>query len=89
MANIGSEVERALNWKKKNNPEYSMHALERALELLVLTLESPKNKFRLKEIARTKEILLDYFLGSNEFGTTEEALRKYFFQFAYALRLSR
>jgi hypothetical protein len=38
MANIGSEVERALNWRRKNNPTYSQRAFERALELIDLTL---------------------------------------------------
>ena len=31
MANIGSEVERALNWRAKKNPGYSQKAFERAL----------------------------------------------------------
>ncbi len=30
MSHIGSEVERALNWREKGNPEYSRKALERA-----------------------------------------------------------
>ena len=34
MANIGSEVERALNWKTRNNTAYCQQAFERALELL-------------------------------------------------------
>jgi hypothetical protein len=44
MGNIGSEVERALIWKAKNNPDYSMRAFERALELLDLTLGSCKKR---------------------------------------------
>lgn len=38
MANIGSEVERALNWKAKDNILYCQQAFERVLELLDLTL---------------------------------------------------
>jgi hypothetical protein len=37
MANVGSEVERAISWRKKNNGEYGRMAIERALELLELT----------------------------------------------------
>ena len=37
MANIGSEFERALNWRAKDNADYSRRAFERALELMDLT----------------------------------------------------
>ena len=86
MANIGSEVERAFQWKEKNNHGRSSKAFERALELLDLTLECPNNKFRLKEIARTREILVDIFLCGNLFLSSENSLRKYFLEFAYAVR---
>ena len=43
MANIGSEVERALAWRAKNNAEYFQKAFERAIELIDLTLEHPRN----------------------------------------------
>ncbi|MGA2091197.1 MAG: hypothetical protein ABSH12_07055 [Endomicrobiales bacterium] len=86
MANIGSEVGRALNWKTKNNVLYSQKAFERALELLDLTLDDAKNADRLKEVARVREALVDYFAGTNEFSSTEEAWKKYFFHFNYAAR---
>ena len=86
MANIGSEVERAFHWKEKNNPDRSMKAFERALELLDLSLDSPKNKFRLKEIARSREFLVDTFLDENQFASSSSSLRKYFLQFACAVR---
>jgi hypothetical protein len=38
MANTGSEVERALSWKQRGNAEFSTRAIERALELLDLTI---------------------------------------------------
>ncbi|OGW84743.1 MAG: hypothetical protein A3C35_01250 [Omnitrophica bacterium RIFCSPHIGHO2_02_FULL_46_11] len=87
MANIGSEVERALNWKAKNNEDYSKKASERALELMDLTLASTKSPARLKELARTREVLVDYFDGTNEYKSTDESWRKYFFYFTYAARL--
>jgi len=34
MANIGSEVSRALNWRKKEKEELSHEAASRALELI-------------------------------------------------------
>ncbi len=39
MSNIGSEVERALNWQAKGNLAYSQKVFGRALELLDLTLD--------------------------------------------------
>lgn len=86
MANIGSEVERALNWKAKDNIAYSQKAFERALELLDLTLASAAGHARLKEIARAREALSDYFAGSNQFNSTEASWRRYFLPFAYFVR---
>ncbi len=86
MANIGSEVERALNWKAKNNPDYSRKAVDRALELSDLSLAVPFKFPKLKEIARAREILVDYFYGPNQHGSTEASLRKYFAPFNYAAR---
>jgi hypothetical protein len=86
MSNIGSEVDRALTWKAKNNVEYCQKAFERALELLDLSLESTSEFPRLKELARTREGLVDYFWGDNEYRTTENQWRRYFLYFALALR---
>ncbi|MDP2912939.1 MAG: hypothetical protein Q8N91_02910 [Candidatus Omnitrophota bacterium] len=86
MAGIGSEVERALNWRAKNNSAYCRRALERALELLGLTLEGMTDFARLREIARVREAIADYFFGENYFSSTEELWRKYFSHFTYAAR---
>ena len=86
MANIGSEVERALNWRKKNNAGYAQKAFERTLELIDLTLESTATFAHLKEIARLREALVDYFFGTNQFMSTESSWRSYFSHFAYAVR---
>ena len=86
MAHIGSEVDRALNWKSKNNAAYSEKAVGRALELLDLSLESTQEFPRLKELARTREALVDYFLGSNQYQSSENVWRKYFLSFTIAFR---
>jgi len=44
MANIGSEVSRALKWMEKGNPEYSRKAAARALELLELGIDCAARK---------------------------------------------
>lgn len=86
MANIGSEVERSLNWRAKNNLVYAEQAFERALELTDLTLSDARNVLRLKEIARLREAMVDFFMGTNQFSSTEHSWRKYFFYFTYAAR---
>ncbi|MBM4177441.1 hypothetical protein FJ208_01405 [Candidatus Gribaldobacteria bacterium] len=84
MANIASEVGRALKWKNKDK-ENSLLALWRALELIDLTIIDPKNKKRVWELARAREVLLDYFLANNQYGSTDKNLANYFdiFTFAY------
>jgi hypothetical protein len=89
MANIGSEVERALKWREKHNIEYSDRAFERALELVDLTLEYPDKRSHLKELARLREALVDYFCGANEFRSSESSWRKYFSPFTFAARGNR
>ena len=86
MGNIGSEISRAINWKNKGNEEYSRGAVVRALELFDLTLDSQKGLRRLREIARAREVVVDYFWGDNEYGSTETSMRQYFDWFALAAR---
>ncbi|MBI4707325.1 MAG: hypothetical protein HY761_05315 [Candidatus Omnitrophica bacterium] len=86
MANIGSEVNRAINWKNKNNLEYSRQAFERALELLHLTISDQKNKKRLRELTRVYEVLADYFAFDNEYGSTDQLWQNYFLAFNYLAR---
>lgn len=86
MANIGSEVERTIKWHGKDE-KYSKLAFERCLELIDLTVSDPKNKNRLKEILRTREALVDYFVGENTFKSSDSLWRNYFYGFNYAARI--
>jgi hypothetical protein len=89
MANIGSEIQRAINWRDKN-PTYSKMAFERALELIDLTVSDKKNHTpgRLKEILRVRELLTDYFYFDNFYKTNDKMWQNYFFAFNYAARLN-
>lgn len=89
MANIGSEVSRALNWKRKNNEKYCLKSVVRALELLTLTIDSVTVKSHIKELTRLREAILDYFYGGNEFCSTEVLWEKYFNHFNLAARKGR
>lgn len=88
MANIGSEVERTILWRQKNK-EYSQKAFERCLELSWLTIADPKNKRRLKELARLREVLVDYFVFDNQYSSSDKLWRGYFYPFNYIARLAR
>lgn len=89
LGNVGSEVSRAINWKNKDNSQNSWKAFERALELLDLTILDAKNITRLREIVRTREVLADFFVGQNQFKSTDISWQKYFGYFAIAARKNR
>lgn len=86
LANIGSEVERTISWKKKGNREYSQKAFERALELLEFSRSAPLPFATQKELARIRELLVDWHLGTNEYGSTDASWQRYFHAFTFAVR---
>jgi len=86
MANIGAEVGRSINWKNKNNVKLAKNALYRALELIDFTVADEKNKNRLSEILRMREVLVDFSIGENIYNSTEEGLNKYFSYYNLAAR---
>lgn len=89
MANIGSEVERAIKWKNKKNSEYQNLALERALELLDLTVTDGRNRKRLKELLRTREALVDFLAFNNTYQSKDQDWKNYFFNFNFAVRSAK
>jgi len=54
-----------------------------------LTLADAKNKRRLREIARTREALADYFAFENIYGSSDKKWKDYFFIFNFAARSGR
>lgn len=88
LGNVGSEVSRATRWMSRN-PELAQNALYRALDLLDLTLGDPRLRetpARLREIARAREVLVDFFAGTNQYQSTAPSLQRYFDAFAVAAR---
>lgn len=86
MANIGAEVGRAINWKPKDK-HYAQLAFYRALDLLAQTKSDPKNKTKLTELCRLYELLVDWWLGGQEYGDADYDWNKYFYSYNYAARL--
>ena len=89
LGNIGSEVGRACRAKSQGNEQRFEGALNRALELFDLTLADKRWQGRLKEITRAREIVCDFLVGDNEYGSTAESLDGYFLPFAMAARRDR
>lgn len=91
LGNVGSEVGRALRWKTRN-PQISQRAFERALELMDFTLDDPRHRCSpacLRELARAREVMVDFLAGSNEYQSTADSLQRYFDAFAVAANLAR
>lgn len=87
LANIGSEVSRAL--RSKGNQMRYWGAVTRALDLFYLTIEDPRWKKRRREILRVRELFAAAALGSDEFKTTLQDLDRYFDCFAWLARSGR
>lgn len=85
MANIGSEVERAIKWRGRN-AALSRSAFERGLELLWLSIDDPGNRSRLRELTRLYEVLVDYFHGENQYRSSDMLWQRYFRPFNWAAR---
>ncbi|MEK7497146.1 MAG: hypothetical protein AAB657_04590 [Patescibacteria group bacterium] len=83
LANIGSEVGRALNAQASGNTARQESALIRAFELFDLTIGSASIRpSARREAARARELVVDWFYGGNEYKTNPEMWNKYFNEFA-------
>jgi|SRR5678815_4751854 hypothetical protein len=90
LGHVGSEISRTLRWKNRN-PVIAQGALQRALELLDLTLADPRHRrsvTRLREIARAREVVVDFVAGPNQYNSTGPSLQRYFDAYALAARKS-
>lgn len=85
LGNIGSEVGRAAKWQGKDEALFG-GAVSRALELFDLTLEDPRWRGRLREIARAREVFCDAISGGALYKSAIADLENYFYPFAFAAR---
>lgn len=63
--------------------------MNRALELFNLTLEDPRWRGHLREIARAREVFLDAISGGKEYKSSLKDLERYFFYFVYCTRQNK
>ena len=81
LANVGGEVSRAIRWKNRGDDGKKARFYDKAIELLELTKEDPKNKRRQSELDFCIEELRDYFEGDNYYQTTDDKLMRYYDSF--------
>ena len=85
MANIGSEVSRAIRWKEKGRIDHMNAAVDRCLELSDLTNAHQSGRRR-RELLRAREVLCDFFLGENIYQSTAQQIQRYYDAFALMVR---
>ena len=85
MGNIGAEVGRAIKAHRKEKPERTEAAIDRALDLFAATVEGlvAQRSPRTKEILRARDEFLRLFYDGT-FDTDADAIERYFTQFAVA-----
>jgi hypothetical protein len=90
LGNAGSDVGRAIRARAAGNRARFDPALDRALELLDLTIIDPRwHGPRRREIARAREVVCDYLVGDNVYGSTDASLEAWFMAFAWSARRDR
>ena len=87
LANIGSEVSRALYFSAKGDVMMRDGSITRVLELINLSIMLEKKSPHIRELTRLKEVFSDVVMGGNEYESSREALENYFLPFAIRARL--
>ena len=77
LGHVGSELSRARHWEMKGDLMSREKALIRAFELLDLTLDDKRWRSRLKELARLREAVSDWFCGEKNYNIPSKALEDY------------
>jgi hypothetical protein len=77
LGNVGSELSRARHWESKQDDHNRDESLERALALLDLTLDDRRWRGRLRELARLREVVSDWFSGRKYYLISSSALVDY------------
>src|SRR5487761_2339976 len=85
LGNAGADVGRALRARQEGDQDRFAAALDRALDLLDMTMTDPRWRgHRLREIARMREVVCDFLVGDNIYQSTPESLDAYFLAYAVA-----
>ncbi|MDR3295077.1 MAG: hypothetical protein LBT26_04505 [Clostridiales Family XIII bacterium] len=83
MYNIGSEVNRAIKWKNKDDGVKKLNFAIKAIEMLGLTKNDPKNFGRFDELHFYECELIDYILGENIYQNNDKSIMKSYNQWEH------
>ena len=86
IGNIGSEFSRAKSAEQRNDWEKRQAALERALDLIDLSLAGDFVPAHRKELARLRSLSANCYINGDEFEVTLQQLEDYTFSFALLAR---
>ncbi|HEX9562839.1 MAG TPA: hypothetical protein VF981_02665 [Gemmatimonadaceae bacterium] len=90
LANVGSEVERAIRARESGNEQRFERALDRALALFDLTASDNRWRGpRRREVLRAREEFVRLFFDPLVPAESAAGLRRYFLAFAIAARRKR
>ena len=89
LANVGAEIGRAISWRRKGKEDIARNAADRALELFDLTLAVTQSFNRLKEIARLREVWVDFFYFENSYQSTAQQWERSFYYYNLLARSKR
>jgi hypothetical protein len=88
FGHIGSEISRARLWQERKDIAASNRCMERAFDLIDLSITDVRWQGRLKEICRFREVLGDIYSQSHIYSVSLIELDKYCANFALAARRS-
>ncbi len=83
LGHVASEIARARHWEEEKDELSRNHALERALELIDLTVTDERFRKRLKEILRLREVVCDWYSGTGTYLVSPRELEEYCQTYAF------
>ncbi|MDP3741305.1 MAG: hypothetical protein Q8R08_03175 [bacterium] len=86
LGNIGSEFSRYVSFAKREESSLSAKSLEEVIALLDLTISDRRWLSALKELARLREVIRDFFGETRQYEIEAENLKDYFMPFAILAR---
>lgn len=86
MGHIGSEIARARLWRDSKDMASCNRSIERAFDLIDLTMADKRWRGRLKEICRFREVLADQYGQTHAYQVSLNELERYCMDFAIVSR---
>jgi hypothetical protein len=82
MGNIGSELARGRHWEERGDRAQTIRSLERALDLIGLTLDDRRWRRGVRELARFGEVVAAWYCESGEYEIAPAELVEYCIRFS-------